>query len=133
MDESSLPDAVLNKGKWCAPFGNNHWAAGANYIWDTLNCKPTQEGKKEILEGLHSYIKHDYRVINHLAGIRPILKDQNPILGMHPQFPNLGIFNGLGSKGFLMAPYYAEKFTQFLINNIPIDQGVCISRFKNPH
>ncbi|VAX35370.1 FAD-dependent cmnm(5)s(2)U34 oxidoreductase [hydrothermal vent metagenome] len=114
-DDTSLPDAIINKGKWCAPFGNNEWAVGSNYIWDNLDCEPTKEGRQEILEGLNQYMTKNYTVIKHQAAVRPIMKDQNPILRMHSKYPNLGIFNGLGSKGFLMAPYYAKLFSNILL------------------
>jgi len=128
MNGAGLPDAIINKGKWCAPIGDA-WTAGATYNWDTLNCEPTEAGKKEILDGLANCVKREMRVIQHQAGVRPVMKDQKAVMGRHPEIGNLAIFNGLGSKGFLSAPYYAAHLVEFLDGKIEIANDVSIQRF----
>ena len=129
MEDAALPDTILNKGKWFAPLGDNTWAGGANYIWDDLNCEPTAAGKKEILDGLDAFIKHDKRLIRHDAAVRPVMKDQKPVMGLHPQHPRLGLLNGLGSKGFLMAPYYSQHLADFLTGQGQLDENISVKRF----
>jgi hypothetical protein len=41
----------------------------------------------------------------------------------------LGVFNGLGSKGVSLAPYFAEQFVDFLVNKKELDPEVNINRF----
>ncbi len=130
IEKCSDESQVFNKGKWCVPLGDKRWAAGSTYIWGDLNCKPSEEGKAEILEGL-KYIRSDKQVVEHRAGVRPVLLDQKPVLGLHFENHCVAIFNGLGSKGFLMAPYYAKCLADFLIKNKPLPQDVSINRFKN--
>ena len=54
------------------------------------------------------------KLVRHEAGVRPCTKDTMPYIGLHPQYPRLGIFNGFGSKGSLMIPYYAKQFSAIL-------------------
>jgi len=129
MTGENLPDAVLNRGKWCAPLGNGVWSAGATYCWDPLDCQPTDQGREEILEGLKAFLHEDIEVIGHKAGVRPVMKDQRAVLGLHPQTVSVGIFNGLGSKGFLMAPYYALQLAEHLEDGMPIDGDAAVARF----
>ena len=107
MEAKDLPDCILNKGKWCVPLGSSRWNAGATYDLDNLDCKTTEEGRQEILAGLNAFLSRDIKVVDHQAGIRPVLENQKPILEQHPEMPYMSIFNGLGSKGFLLAPYLA--------------------------
>ena len=129
MDAEGLPDAVLNKGKWCAPLGKGEWAAGASYIWDELDCVPSEQGKNEIWEGLKKFIKRDICVINHQAAVRPVTFDQKVVLGRHPQFDHVAIFNGLGSKGFLTAPFYASHLADHLTAGHLVGEDVSVARF----
>jgi glycine/D-amino acid oxidase-like deaminating enzyme len=130
FEHAPWPDAVINKGKWCAPLADQTWACGATYEWDDLNCEPTQQGRQEILQGIRTCLgREDGVIVNHQAAVRPVMKDQRPVLGPHPQTAALGIFNGLGSKGFLMAPYYARQFAEFLTGRGRLDTDVSISRF----
>jgi hypothetical protein len=49
---------------------------------------------------------------------------------MHPTYPKIGIFNGLGTKGGLLAPYWAQHFAQHVLQGIPLDPQVDIRRVK---
>jgi glycine oxidase len=53
------------------------------------------------------------------------------VLGAHPEFKNMFIFNGLGTKGVMIAPYFAKHFVEHLYNNTPLDKEVSIERFKH--
>lgn len=129
IDTKGFPDVILNKGKWCVPFDQSFWRAGATYQWDDLDCVATKKGKEEILKALKKYIYRDVEVIQHDAAVRPVIEDQKPVLGRHPKVPTLAIFNGLGSKGFLMAPFYASNLADVLTENELIVENVSIDRF----
>jgi glycine/D-amino acid oxidase-like deaminating enzyme len=64
------------------------------------------------------------------AAIRPTVSDRRPILGKHPQFQNVFIFNGLGSKGTSLAPYFSNILFQHICNGIPLPPEVDILRFS---
>jgi glycine/D-amino acid oxidase-like deaminating enzyme len=49
-------------------------------------------------------------------------------LGSTAENPNLVFFNGLGSRGFLMAPLLAEILYHYLENGKPLPKEMAISR-----
>jgi len=120
----------LDEGKryhgngWLAPRGGGVWKAGSNYEWNQLDSHPTEEGKDEVLEKIQSWISVPIEVIGHEAGIRPIIRNSQPLIGFHPSMPQVGFFNGLGSKGTLMAPYVADHFAAHLCGESDLDSDL---------
>jgi glycine oxidase len=106
---------------WLAPRGGGVWKAGANYDWDRLDSEPTDEGKEAILEKLRTWVDLPIEVIGHEAGVRPIIRSSQPFVGIHPEYPQVGFFNGLGSKGTLMAPAVADHFAEHLCGQCELD------------
>ena len=89
----------------------------------------TQEAKDDLLEKVKLLTKKSFEVIDHQVGIRPTTPDRRPIIGKHPTFNNLLLFNGLGTKGYLMAPLLAKEFVDYLDNDKELDKEVRIERF----
>jgi len=98
---------VVNRGVWLAPDGEELFRAGATYSWDPLDCEPTTAGREEILTRLRTFLKLPVEVVGHAAAVRPIIGDRYPVVLWSAEFPRLGFFNGLGSKGALLAPHFA--------------------------
>src|SRR5690606_21034894 len=97
--------------------------AGATYEWKDLTTAPTEAGKEEILEGIRKLVPWEPEVKEHVAGIRPIVRDTYPVLGLHPSQSRAGIFNGLGSKGVLWAPHFAEMLVRHLEEGTPLEEA----------
>ncbi|MBK7816373.1 MAG: FAD-binding oxidoreductase [Sphingobacteriaceae bacterium] len=74
-------------------------------------------------------IKVPYNVLEHKAGVRPSTLDRRPIIGQHPLHKNLFVFNGLGTKGVMLAPYFSKKFVHFYLNKEALDAEVDVKRF----
>jgi len=121
-------DVIFNRGKWLLPIGGRRYRAGATYEWQDLNTQPTAAGKEEILEGLRKLVPWEPVVEKHEAGIRPIVADTFPVIGLHPSQPRVGILNGLGSKGVLWAPYFAEQLVRHMEDGAAIDPAADIRR-----
>jgi glycine/D-amino acid oxidase-like deaminating enzyme len=51
------------------------------------------------------------------------------LLGQHPLYHRVFIFNGLGTKGASLGPFWAHHMADFLINHTPLDPAVDIKRF----
>ena len=117
---------VLNRaGLWLAPTTTDGgFRFGATYSWDRLDAVPTAAGHAELVTKLREMIREPFDVVGHVAGVRPILPGQKPVIGMHPTISNLGVFNGLGSKGALTAPFFAEQFAAHMLDGTPIDAEV---------
>ena len=121
---------IINQEVFVLPLGNDRFKVGATYRWDDLNSETTDEAREELLVKLKAFISEPIEVIGHQAGIRPTLHDRKPVLGLHPEHPQIGIFNGLGSKGALLGPYFARQLAKSLAG-IPesADQEVNVARY----
>jgi hypothetical protein len=122
-------DEALNRKCFIIPIGQQLYKVGATYVWNTSDTTLTEEAKLDLIEKAKQLTPYSFEVVNHEAGIRPTVIDRRPLLGVHSEFDKLFIFNGLGTKGYLLAPLLAEEFTDYLYNGRPLDPECCISRF----
>ncbi|MBI2271272.1 MAG: FAD-binding oxidoreductase [Bacteroidetes bacterium] len=122
-------DKCINKGVFILPMGNDVYKVGATHNWNDLNEIPTEQGKNELIEKLNRILKISYQVIAHEAGVRPTVRDRRPLIGLHPKHSSIGIFNGMGTKGIMLAPYFAVHFSETLNGNKTLNKEVDITRF----
>lgn len=121
---------VVNKHFFIIPLPDGKFRMGSSYIREFEDDAPTEAGLKEIIEGAHTILKKPFVVVEQKAGIRPVVKDHRPIIGVHPEQPLALIFNGLGTKGVSIAPYASKTVTNFLLLNQEIDQSMSVNRFN---
>ena len=121
-------EEIINSSIWILPIGNDLYKVGATYNWEDKTTTQTEEGKNELLSNLKELISCEFEIIEHLAGIRPTVKDRRPLLGRHHNNKNLYILNGMGTRGVLFAPYLSDKLYQFIENDIELDNEICINR-----
>lgn len=122
-------DEIMNRGVFVLPLGDNLYRVGATYNWDDLTEETTEAGKEELVGKLDKLLKIPYRIIDHVAGIRPTVNDRRPILGKHPIHQTLAVFNGLGTKGVQLSPYFAEELVNHILHNTSLDKEANINRF----
>lgn len=120
---------IIHRGIWLMPLGHDLFRTGATYEWNELNSVPTTQGRDEICSRLREFLRLPVEVIEQSAAVRPILHHQYPAMGLHPQFPQLGIMNGLGSKGSLQAPWLANHFASFLAGECDLDPDVDLHHY----
>ena len=120
---------MINKAVFILPVGNNIYKVGATYEWTDLTEHTTDKGRSELIEKLQKVLKVSFTIIDHQAGIRPTVNDRRPLIGLHPQHSVLCVFNGLGTKGVMLAPYFAKQFADHLEHNLPHEKEVDIKRF----
>lgn len=126
----TLPDTMLNYGHWLIPLNNQQIRVGATFDWQNLNNQPTEQGKNNLLNSINTVLDNfHYQLVQHHANVRPCTLDKQPFIGFHPQHPQLGIFNGFGAKGSLQIPWYAQQFTDTLINHAPLPLTCDIQRY----
>lgn len=122
-------DKIVMKDIFILPLGNGYYKVGATYQWDQLDGNPTLEGRNQLTQKLDAMLDCSYTIINHVGGIRPVVKDRKPCLGIHPVYKCIGIFNGLGTKGASLAPYFASHFADYLEENKPLNKETDVARF----
>lgn len=108
---------ILNKNMLLIPLGNHQYKVGAT-LERNEDVSITEKGLLELKEKLEAVIQVTYKIIQQDAGIRPNVKDRKPLIGVAKDYPNYYVFNGLGSKGVSLAPY----FTQHLLNHIYLEE-----------
>ena len=122
-------EEIIIKGVSILPLGENLFKVGATNTWYNLDEIASEQGKNELCEKLDKILKVPYKIIEHKAGIRPTVKDRRPLIGLHPRYPSVAIFNGLGTKGVMIAPYFANEFVNFLEGIHGLSKEVDINRF----
>lgn len=119
VESPALGDSrVVHRGVWVAPEGGGRFRVGATNGWDRLDSEPTQEGRAELLQRLAEAGAPDADVLDHAAAVRPATADRKPTLGFWPAQPLLGWLNGLGAKGVLWAPTYADQMAEALARSL---------------
>ncbi|AEI49374.1 NAD(P)/FAD-dependent oxidoreductase [Runella slithyformis] len=128
MEDYSVPE-IINQGAFVLPIDEKGTCRlGATYTWHDINWETTADGR-EYLEGkIKTFLKAPYTILEQQVGIRPSTKDRRPFVGIHPEYSALGIFNGLGTKGVSLAPYFANQFVKFLETGEEIDSEANIER-----
>lgn len=105
-------ERILVSGGWVIPIGEDLYRAGATYEWDHLESGPSESGRAKVEGILKNFTSHDYEIIDHVAGIRPIIDRSHPSIRYEK---GLGWFvNGLGSKGVISAPGLALELVRRL-------------------
>lgn len=123
-------NAILNKSGFVVPIKDGNFIAGSTYDRFYSDELPSEKGLSEVTEKVGSFLKPPYQVLEHKAGIRPAVSDRKPVIGMHPEFKTIAIFNGLGTKGVSLAPYFAYQFSEFLEAKGPLEPEVNLTRFS---
>lgn len=122
-------EAIYKTKLTFVPLGNDRYWVGATYEWEFDNGRPTQIKKEELLEKIKKDLKMPFKVLDHQAAIRPTIKDRRPVLGTHPKESNILIFNGLGTKGASIGPYWARRMAHHLMDGGAFNVTVDLARF----
>lgn len=122
-------DFIYNRNIFILPVEWKLCKVGATYDWENIDAHPTKRGKKELECKLKAVLNVNFKTIDHKAGIRPATKDRRPFLGVHPEFKNVYLFNGLGSKGVSLGPYFSKKFGDYLEHEIEFESEANIKRY----
>jgi glycine oxidase len=121
---------ILNRNGFVLP-RDGQFLAGSNYDLKDDTWAPTSKGRQEIIDKIDKIVNIEYEIIDQVAGLRPTSHDRRPVVGLLPEKPQVGVFNGLGTKGVSLAPYFANQFADHLINGLELDSEVQIDRYFN--
>ena len=85
---------------------------------------PSEESKDKMLSSLEQLTGLNGDVIEHEVGIRLTTTDRKPFIGPVSKLENAYCFNGFGSKGCLLVPYYAELMADHLLLDKPLPEDL---------
>jgi glycine oxidase len=109
----------VGAGGWLVPVGHGNFKAGSTYEWNLLDELPTAQGRSKVEAICRKLGGDSFTVLDHQAGIRPILRRSQPLIG--PLNDHEWMFNALGSKGSLYAPRMAMLLARWLVDGIEPD------------
>lgn len=122
-------DLIVNRGVYIVPCGKDLWRIGSTYKRGAVIRDISPEARQELKEKLDALIMSPYDIVGQNYGIRPTTHDRRPVLGRHPKFKTIYIFNGLGTKGISLSPYFSEVLVNHIENGTIINEQVDISRY----
>lgn len=126
---TKTPEAIVSKGIFIVPLGNDTYRVGSTYRWQDLSNTPTDDARQELIEKLDKMFAVPYEIIEHQAAVRPAAIDRRPFVGLHPENDKIGILNGLGSRGVMLSPYFTHQLAMNILHNQPLDAEVDVQRF----
>lgn len=124
-------NVIINRGVYMVPLQKGTWRVGATYNFQDKTTQVTPEALQELKTKTEELVEFPFNIVSHEWGMRPTTPDRRPLLGAHPQFHRLVVFNGLGTKGVSLAPYFSEVLVHWLENEGTINKEVDIERYKS--
>ncbi|MCW5909737.1 MAG: FAD-dependent oxidoreductase [Cyclobacteriaceae bacterium] len=128
LDEA--PKLIYNRGVYIVPSAGNYCKVGATYEAHRLSETITEKARAELEARTAELLRLPFQTVAQDWGMRPTSPDRRPMLGRHPNSKNVVIFNGLGTKGVSLAPYFAAHLADWLAGVAEIMPVVNINRFK---
>lgn len=109
-------------GHWLRPLlGANEYQFGATYDHDDPVPHITDRARATLMGNLSNWIEHEPRLIDQVAGVRPVAADRQPFARAHAVHRRVLMFNGLGSHGVLAAPRLAHDLAKTIVNMARVD------------
>lgn len=123
------PHHVFKKGFSLVPWKENLFWLGSNYLWEFENDEPTPGFYRFAENWLRQTVRLPFTIVEHLSAIRPATLERRPFIGFHPVHQQLGIFNGMGTKGCSLAPFFARQFVQQIKTGSGLYKEADVQRF----
>lgn len=121
---------IFKKAMTIVPLKDDFYWVGSSYEWEFKDGYPSADFLERTTVLLRSWLKTSFTAEAHLSSLRPATLERRPFVGLHPKYPEIGILNGMGTKGCSLAPYFANQLVNYLINNEPILPVADVNRFK---
>jgi glycine/D-amino acid oxidase-like deaminating enzyme len=125
-------DRIVNRGVYLLKIPETGtWRVGSTYNFADTGPGVTMEGREELQRKLSQLVTFSYNIVDQQWGLRPTTPDRRPILGPHPRDGRVVVFNGLGTKGVSLAPYFSEVLIRSIENEGALNKEVDIERYKS--
>ena len=130
ISEKIEDDFTIKKKHFIFPLNENTYYYGGTYDREQTHHKIDDSAVEKLTNALAEFYPNDFEVTQVKFGFRPTVKDRRPIVGNHPEFKNLYVFNGLGARGILNGNYFAINLYNHLDNGEEIHPEVDLKRFQ---
>lgn len=121
---------VFKKGMSIAPWRNGLYWVGSSYEWSFEHAEPTEGFRLRTEAALREWVRLPFRVLDHVASVRPATLERRPFVGFHPLHPAVGILNGMGTKGCSLAPFFAWQLVRHIVDGSAILPEADVRRFS---
>ncbi|AZQ42723.1 NAD(P)/FAD-dependent oxidoreductase [Nonlabens ponticola] len=123
-------DSIIKSSVFLMPYTDDLFWVGATYDRDDLSKQTTTHAREWLEARLQQFLKLPYEVVEHKTGIRPTTVDRRPFLGSLQQQQSY-VFNGMGSRASLVAPWAAQLLFNHIYNHESLPLEMDIARFNN--
>lgn len=120
---------IYKKGYTITPWRGGYFWAGSTYNNHYTDDQPSEAFRQQMEAWLQHVLQHSFKVLDHLAAIRPATVERRPFAGWHPQHNQVGILNGTGTKGVTLAPFFAQQLAANIAQQTPLLPDVDVARF----
>ena len=121
---------IIKKKHFLFSLSDNRFYYGGTYDRFDQSDDIDPEFVGELENGLKAFYKNEFSITKVRTAFRATVDDRRPILGTHPEFKNLHIFNGLGARGVLNGSYFSKVMLDYLENQVELDPEISVSRFQ---
>ncbi|WP_066629794.1 NAD(P)/FAD-dependent oxidoreductase [Labilibacter marinus] len=121
---------IINKMSFILEKSEGEFLCGSTYNWSDIDFNTYPKDLDYLKERLSYILNKPFELIQHKTAIRPTVNDRRPVLGSHAKYKNVHYFNGLGTKGVMLAPYFSKQMVNYLIEGKPFHPEVDINRFR---
>jgi len=125
-----LPEHIVHRGHWIMKCRDGSARIGSTWDREHPDGTSTAGAREELLSALRPFFKRDVsaEVLEHSAGVRPCTATTRPHIGEHPADSRILSFNGFGSKGFALSPYFAKNLADYFDGIAAIDPEADLKR-----
>lgn len=129
--EALTNEHIFKRGLMLAPLWQpNLFWVGSNYQWEFESEAPSERFYNSTKMHLKQWLKVPFKIIDHKAAVRPATLERRPFVGFHPVESNVGILNGMGTKGTSLAPFFVNQLAQHMVHNFPLTAEADVKRFS---
>ncbi len=127
---SRAPDPFIIKKKHFL-FSLDHGAYYYGGTYDrfdkTHDINP--DSVEELKSGLEGIYSDAFEIKGVKVAFRATVADRRPIVGRHPEYPGIYIFNGLGARGVYNGSYFSKVLFDHIEKDIALESEIDVRRF----
>lgn len=129
LSESFNLQCTIKKKHFLFPYDEQTYYYGGTYDRDQIHHEIDDSAVNQLKNGLAEIYNQDIEISEIQFGFRPTVRDRRPLIGNHPQYQNLYVFNGLGARGILNGCYFSELLYYHIELQKPLPKEVVLDRF----